>query len=158
MYRVFRHTRSGKPYKHKHGRKYWHYFLRMENHPKGWPLLYETPLGMFCLYGKVMGMQVRKRPKKPRANCKMVARQFSTRMSCILHRRRRAFGGALFDFSRANCLGDSAIHLRVERERERVGKICNKMRHLFKSTRGSLVWASNATRFYSGFGIYCIKI
>ena len=29
-------------------------FLRMDNHPVGWPLLYETPLGMFCLYGKVM--------------------------------------------------------------------------------------------------------
>ena len=26
----------------------------MDNHPVGWPLLYETPLGMFCLYGKVM--------------------------------------------------------------------------------------------------------
>ena len=24
----------GKPYKHKHGGKYWHYFLRMGNHPK----------------------------------------------------------------------------------------------------------------------------
>ena len=43
-----RHTRSGKPYKHEHGRKYWHYFLRMDNHPTGWPLLYETPLGMIC--------------------------------------------------------------------------------------------------------------
>ena len=28
--------------------------LHMDNHPVGWPLLYETPLGMFCLYGKVM--------------------------------------------------------------------------------------------------------
>ena len=35
-------------------RVYCHYFLRMGNHPVGWPLLYETPLGMFCLYGKVM--------------------------------------------------------------------------------------------------------
>ena len=26
----------------------------MDNHPVGWQLLYETPLGMFCLYGKVM--------------------------------------------------------------------------------------------------------
>ena len=26
----------------------------MDNHPVGWPLLYETPLGMFCLYRKVM--------------------------------------------------------------------------------------------------------
>ena len=26
----------------------------MDNHPLGWPLLYETPLGMFCLYGKVL--------------------------------------------------------------------------------------------------------
>ena len=26
----------------------------MVNHPTGWPLLYETPLGMICLYGKVM--------------------------------------------------------------------------------------------------------
>ena len=26
----------------------------MDNHPTGWPLLYETPLGMICLYGKVM--------------------------------------------------------------------------------------------------------
>ena len=26
----------------------------MDNHPVGWPLLYETPLGMFCLYGKVL--------------------------------------------------------------------------------------------------------
>ena len=26
----------------------------MDNHPVGWPILYETPLGMFCLYGKVM--------------------------------------------------------------------------------------------------------
>ena len=26
----------------------------MDNHPMGWPLLYETPLGMFCLYGNVM--------------------------------------------------------------------------------------------------------
>ena len=26
----------------------------MDNHPVGWPLLYETPLGMFCLCGKVM--------------------------------------------------------------------------------------------------------
>ena len=26
----------------------------MDNHPMGWPLLYETPPGMFCLYGKVM--------------------------------------------------------------------------------------------------------
>ena len=26
----------------------------MDNHPMGWPLLYEVPLGMFCLYGKVM--------------------------------------------------------------------------------------------------------
>ena len=24
----------GKPYKHEHGRKYWHYFLHMDNHPK----------------------------------------------------------------------------------------------------------------------------
>ena len=59
-YRVFRHTRSGKPYKHEHGRKYWHYFLRMVNHPTGWPLLYETPLWMNCLYGKVM-LQCRRR-------------------------------------------------------------------------------------------------
>ena len=26
----------------------------MDNHPLGWPPLYETPLGMFCLFGKVM--------------------------------------------------------------------------------------------------------
>ena len=26
----------------------------MVNHPTGWPLLYKTPLGMICLYGKVM--------------------------------------------------------------------------------------------------------
>ena len=26
----------------------------MDNHPTGWPLLYEAPLGMICLYGKVM--------------------------------------------------------------------------------------------------------
>ena len=26
----------------------------MDNHPMGWPLLYETPLGMLCLYRKVM--------------------------------------------------------------------------------------------------------
>ena len=26
----------------------------MDNHHMGWPLLYETPLGMICLYGKVM--------------------------------------------------------------------------------------------------------
>ena len=26
----------------------------MDNHPMGWPLLYEAPLGMICLYGKVM--------------------------------------------------------------------------------------------------------
>ena len=26
----------------------------MDNHPMGLPLLYEIPLGMFCLYGKVM--------------------------------------------------------------------------------------------------------
>ena len=26
----------------------------MDNHPVGWTLLYETPLGMFCLHGKVM--------------------------------------------------------------------------------------------------------
>ena len=33
-----------KPYKHEHGRKYWHYFCRMGNHPTGWPLLYkDTP-------------------------------------------------------------------------------------------------------------------
>ena len=31
----------------------------MDNHPVGWPLLYETPLGMFCLYGKVMHMELR---------------------------------------------------------------------------------------------------
>ena len=49
-----RHTRSGKPYKHEHGWKYWHSFLSMDNHPTGWPLLYETPLGMICLHGKVM--------------------------------------------------------------------------------------------------------
>ena len=49
-----RHTRSEKTYKHEHGRKYWHYFVCMDNHPTGWPLLYETPLGMICLYGKVM--------------------------------------------------------------------------------------------------------
>ena len=24
----------------------------MDNHPVGWPLLYETPLGMFWLYGR----------------------------------------------------------------------------------------------------------
>ena len=48
------HTRSEKTYKHEHGRKYWHYFVCMDNHPTGWPLLYETPLGMICLYGKVM--------------------------------------------------------------------------------------------------------
>ena len=44
----------GKPYKHEHGRKYWHYFMRMDKHPKGWLHLYETPHGMICLYGKVM--------------------------------------------------------------------------------------------------------
>ena len=44
----------GKPYKHEHGRKYWHYFLRMDNHPKGWLHLYEPSLGMICSYGKVM--------------------------------------------------------------------------------------------------------
>ena len=33
---------------------YWHYFLRMDNHPTGWPLLYETPIGMICLYRKIM--------------------------------------------------------------------------------------------------------
>ena len=33
-----------KPYMHEQGRKYWHYFCRMGNHPMGWPLLYEdTP-------------------------------------------------------------------------------------------------------------------
>ena len=26
----------------------------MENHLTGWPPIYETPLGMICLYGKVM--------------------------------------------------------------------------------------------------------
>ena len=26
----------------------------MDHHPMGWPLLYKTPLGMICLYGKVM--------------------------------------------------------------------------------------------------------
>ena len=26
----------------------------MDKCPMGWPLLYKTPLGMFCLYGKVM--------------------------------------------------------------------------------------------------------
>ena len=46
--------RLKKPYKHEYGRKYWHYFLRMDNHPPGWPLLYETPLGMIFLYGKVL--------------------------------------------------------------------------------------------------------
>ena len=46
----------GKPYKHEHGRKYWHYFMRMDKHPKGWLHLYETPLGMICLYRKVMLM------------------------------------------------------------------------------------------------------
>ena len=40
--------------KHEHGRNYWHYFLRMDNHPMEWLHLYETPLGMICLYGKVM--------------------------------------------------------------------------------------------------------
>ena len=29
----------GKLYKHEHRRKYWHYFLRMDNPPVGWPLL-----------------------------------------------------------------------------------------------------------------------
>ena len=30
-----------------HGQKYWHYFARMVNHPKGWPLLYRvTALNM----------------------------------------------------------------------------------------------------------------
>ena len=48
------HMRSGKPYKHEHGRKYWHYFIRMGKHPKGWLHLYETLHGMICLYGKVM--------------------------------------------------------------------------------------------------------
>ena len=38
----------------KRERVYCHYFLHMDNHPVGLPLLYETPLGMFCLYGKVM--------------------------------------------------------------------------------------------------------
>ena len=54
-----RHTRSGKPLKHEHGQKYWHYFLCMDNHPTGWPLLYETPLGMICLYEKVMLVETR---------------------------------------------------------------------------------------------------
>ena len=37
-----------KTYKHKHGRKYWHYFCRIGNHPTGWPLLYkDTPTGCF---------------------------------------------------------------------------------------------------------------
>ena len=26
----------------------------MDNHPMGWLLLYQTPLGKICLYGKVM--------------------------------------------------------------------------------------------------------
>ena len=29
-------------------------FCVMDNHPMGWPLLYETLLGMICLYRKVM--------------------------------------------------------------------------------------------------------
>ena len=29
----------------------------MDNHPKGWPLLYETPCGMIGLYGKVMSRE-----------------------------------------------------------------------------------------------------
>ena len=54
-YRVFRpsvdppHTRSEKPYMLERERVYCHYFLRLDNHPVGWPLLYKTPLGMFCL-------------------------------------------------------------------------------------------------------------
>ena len=31
--------------------------LLMGNHPVGWPLLYETLLGMFCLYRKVTHAQ-----------------------------------------------------------------------------------------------------
>ena len=38
----------------KYGRKYWHYFMRMDKHPKGWLHLYEPSLGMICLEGKVM--------------------------------------------------------------------------------------------------------
>ena len=38
-----------------HRQKYWHYFLRMDNHPKGWLHSYETPLEMICLYGRVFG-------------------------------------------------------------------------------------------------------
>ena len=34
-------------YMPEHGQKYWHYFARMVNHPKGWPLLYRvTALNM----------------------------------------------------------------------------------------------------------------
>ena len=44
----------GKPYKHEHGREYWHYLMRMDKHSKGWLHLYKTPHGMICLYGKVM--------------------------------------------------------------------------------------------------------
>ena len=44
----------GKPYKHEHGQKYCHYFMRMDKHPKGWLHLYETPHGMICIYGKLM--------------------------------------------------------------------------------------------------------
>ena len=44
----------GKPYKHKHERKYWHYFMRMDKHPKGWLHLIETPHGMIVHVQKVM--------------------------------------------------------------------------------------------------------
>ena len=58
-YRVFdRHTRSEKPYMLERERVYCHYFLHMDNYPVGWPLLYETPLGMCCLYGKVMSSKI----------------------------------------------------------------------------------------------------
>ena len=36
----------GKPHEHKHIRKYWHYFMCMDKHPKGWFHLYETPRGI----------------------------------------------------------------------------------------------------------------
>ena len=55
----------GKPYKHEHGRKYWHYFLRMDNHPKGWLHLYEPSLGMICSYGKVMHFTFPSTPSLP---------------------------------------------------------------------------------------------
>ena len=58
----------------------------MDNHPTGWPLLYETPLGMICLYGKVMEAATdRGRDALVCERCSMLRRQEANASSTPPH-------------------------------------------------------------------------